>query len=139
MARKPATRAAKSASAAARKTVAARPVLQWIGAGLGMLVTLGAIGVILVEAMAPARPVAFSVAVREVRPTEGGWIAEVEVGNRGSTAAAGVTLEGMAGEQTAAATLDYVPGDGEATAFLRFPRDPRTAPPVVVVTGWSEP
>jgi hypothetical protein len=43
----------------------------------------------------------------------------------------------VAGDQTATATLDYVPGRGHATAYMRFDADPRAA--VVTVKGWSAP
>lgn len=132
MARKPAARIVT-------RTVVARPVLQWLGAAVGTLVTLTAIAVILGEALAPARPIALSVFPTSVHQTGSGWIAEIEVANDGSTAAAAVTLEGRMGDDTSSVTLDYVPANGEATAFLRFSADPRTTPNKVVVTGWTEP
>lgn len=121
------------------RTVVARPVLQWLGAAVGAVVTLGAIAVIAHEVLEPARPVAVSASITSVRQTASGWMAEIEVANAGSTAAAAVTLEGRMGDKVATAALDYVPGDGEVTAFLRFPTDPRTTPATVVVTGWTEP
>ena len=51
--------------------------------------------------------------------------------------AAGVDIEGVLGDQTATATLDYVPGRGRAKAYLRFDADPSRA--AVSVKGWSAP
>jgi len=142
-ARKPAARAAKAVTRAVNtpisRTVVARPILQWLGAGVGVVVTLGAIAVIAHEVLEPARPVALTASITTVRPAATGWVSEVEVVNSGSTAAAAVTLEGRMGDAIATAALDYVPGDGEVTAFLHFPADPRTTPATVVVTGWMEP
>ena len=46
-------------------------------------------------------------------------------------------IEGVLGDQTATASLDYVPGHGHAKAYLRFDADPRAA--AVSVKGWSAP
>ena len=50
-----------------------------------------------------------------------------------------VTSPALDGAQSASATLDYVPGRGSATAFLRFPTDPRSQPPALSIKGWSAP
>ena len=126
--------------APARKApVVHRPILQWITAGLGLVLTLSAIGVIVLEALKPGTPPAFSLRVVEALPASGGWVAEVEVANAGSQAAGGVEVEGVQAQTTAGATLDYVAANGRATVFLAFPDDPRAAPPSLSVTGWAEP
>ncbi|MDB5421645.1 MAG: hypothetical protein JWR59_1592 [Brevundimonas sp.] len=119
------------------KTVAPRPVLQWIAAGLGACVTVGAGAVILYEAVQPVRPVALSVTIKGERRTGSNRIFEIKVINAGSETAAGVEILGQAGGETASVTLDYVPGDGEALAALAFPVD--SVAPTLSVAGWSEP
>lgn len=121
-----------------RKTVASRPVLQWIAAGAGLIVTLAAAGVIVAEALQPARPVALTVRIEGERRTVSSRVFDVVVTNAGSETAAAVEVSGEAGGKTAAVTLDYVPGDGEASASLAFPIAAQGAPSIAV-TGWSAP
>ena len=46
-------------------------------------------------------------------------------------------VEGRLGDQTAQATVDYVPAHGEDQVTLAFDADPRAAE--VSVAGWSKP
>lgn len=121
-----------------RKTVVPRPVLQWIAAGLGLVTTLAAGGVILAEALQPARPVALSIRVDGERRSASSRILDIVVTNAGSETAAAVEVAGKVGSETASVTLDYVPGDGEATAALAFPAE-ASGSPVITVAGWSAP
>jgi len=120
-----------------KKPAPVRPVLQWAVAALGGLITLAVVAVVLWGAMQPSRPPALSARIVAVETTPAGHVAEVEVRNDGLDTAAAVDIEGVLGDQTATATLDYVPGRGHAKAYLRFDEDPRTA--AVSVKGWSAP
>ena len=124
---------------AARKTSAppGAAVLEWAMGGLGLLIVLAALGVILVEAAGPRDPARLEARLESARPEGGGWLAEVEVRNLGGETAAAVEVEGRLGEDTAGATIDYVPAHGEERVTLVFPADPRAAE--ISVTGWSEP
>jgi len=106
-------------------------------AGLGAVVTASAVGVIIWEALQPAAPPALSARIVKVQATPAGQVATVKVANAGDDTAAGVEIEGVVGDQTTSATLDYVPGHGHANAYLRFDADPRDAR--VTVKGWSAP
>ena len=114
-----------------------RPVLQWVMAGVGAAVTLGAVGIVVWEALQPSSPPALSARSVAVQATAAGQVATVRVQNDGDDTAAAVDIEGVLGDQTATATLDYVPGHGHARAYLRFDADPR--PAAVAVKGWSAP
>lgn len=120
-----------------KKPAAARPVLQWLMAALGGVITLAAVVIVVWEAMQPKAPPALSARIVAIETTASGHVAEVEVRNDGLDTAAAVDIEGVLGDQTATATLDYVPGRGHATAYLRFDEDPRAA--AVSVKGWSAP
>jgi len=121
-----------------RKAISPRPILQWIAAGAGLLITLAASGVILAEALQPVRPVALSVRVDGEHQAGQSRILDIVVTNAGSETAAAVEIAGKAGEETASVTLDYVPGDGEATAALAFPAG-TPGEPAISVAGWSAP
>ncbi len=114
-----------------------RPVLQWVMAAIGAVVTLSAVGIVVWEALQPAAPPALSARIVAVETTPAGHVAEIKVVNDGDDTAAAVDIEGVLGDQTATASLDYVPGHGHAKAYLRFDADPRAA--AVSVKGWSAP
>jgi len=116
---------------------AAHPLLQTVMAAVGLIITVGVIGAILWEALLPEAPPALSARVLSVQSTALGHVAEVRVRNAGLDTAAAVDIEGRVGAETATATLDYVPGQGHATARPRFDPDPR-APPGPA-QGWSAP
>lgn len=125
---------------APRKKPAPAPapaLLEWIMGGLGLLIVLAVLAVIGFEAAGPREPARLEARLGEVRPAGSVWLAEVEVRNLGGETAAAVEVEGRLGDETAAATLDYVPAHGRQTVTLAFPADPHAAE--VSVSGWSEP
>ncbi|WP_298744129.1 hypothetical protein [uncultured Brevundimonas sp.] len=124
--------------AARRKAGTPPPArLEWIMGGLGLLLVLAVLAVTLLEAFGAREPARLEARLTEVRPAGGRWLAEVEVRNLGGETAAAVEVEGRLGDQTARATLDYVPAHGEERVTLAFDADPRAAG--VSVSGWSEP
>ena len=114
------------------------PVLEWAMGGLGLLLTLAVLAVILREGLSPAGPPVLEPRLEAVHGGPGAWRAEVEVRNTGRATAAGVEIEGRLGDETAAATLDYVPAGGRETVTLGFAADPR-AGLELHARGWSEP
>ncbi|WP_209282411.1 hypothetical protein [Brevundimonas alba] len=114
------------------------PVLEWIMGGLGLLLTLGVLAVMLHEAMGPGGPPVIEPSLQAVSGAPGHWRAEVEVRNTGHATAAAVEIEGVLGDETASATIDYVPAGGEETVTLGFQSDPR-AGLQLHARGWTEP
>ena len=106
-------------------------------AGIGVIVTVGAIGVVAWEAMQPPAPPLLSARIVQVQPTASGQVATVRVINDGPDTAAQVQVEGVLGAEVATATVAYVPRRGHAEAYLRFDGDARQAR--VSVRGWSAP
>lgn len=114
------------------------PVLQWVMAGIGGLITLAVTGVVLWEAVQPSAPAVLEARVVRIDPAATGYLAEIEVSNTGRETAAAVDVAGaLAGRPPSTVTIDYVPARGRATAWLRFEQDPAGAS--VAVVGWSEP
>ena len=124
-------------TAKAKSADPGRPVLQWVMAVVGAVVTLSAIGIVVWEALQPSAPPALSARIVAVEATAAGHVATIRVQNDGDDTAAAVEIEGVLGDQTATASLDYVPRHGHAQAYLRFDADPRAAS--VSVKGWSAP
>lgn len=115
-----------------------RPTPQWAMAAVGGLVTVTVIGVVVWEALQPPSPPILDARIVDVQPMSGGYLAEVKITNDGADTAAAVDLLGRQGDgPPSTATVDYVPGHGHATAWLRFARNPQSA--TVEVVGWSQP
>lgn len=114
------------------------PVLEWIMGGLGLLLTLAVLAIILREGLSAGGPPVIEPALQAVHGDPGRWRAEIEVRNTGPTTAAAVEIEGVLGDETAAATLDYVPAGGRETITLGFTADPR-AGLELHARGWTEP
>lgn len=125
---------------AARRKPPALPapaLLEWAMGGLGLLLVLAVLTVIAVEAFGAREPARLEARLGEIRPAGATWLAEVEVRNPGGETAASVEVEGRLGDQTAHATLDYVPAHGRDSVTLVFDADPRAAQ--VSISGWSKP
>lgn len=108
------------------------PLLEWIAAGTGLLLTLIMIGVIGREALngeAERMPV-IAVAATAISPAAPGYVLAFEARNRTGSTAAAVEIEATLKDgdtiiDTGKATLDYVPGHGKARGGVFFARDPR--------------
>lgn len=105
---------------------------------IGLAVILAVIGILSRAVVVETRPPDLIVQAESVRRGAGGWVLDVTVVNRGDLTAADVEVEGVNGDETANATLDYVPGHGSKAAALVFTGDerPRAA---LRVLGWSSP
>lgn len=114
------------------------PVLEWIMGGLGLLLTLAILAIILREGLSAGGPPVIEPRLEAVHGGPGQWRAEVEVRNTGPATAAAVEIEGRLGDETAAATLDYVPAGGRETVTLGFTADPRVGLELHA-RGWTEP
>ena len=103
------------------------PALEWIAAALGLLVVLAVFGVLLLKILQGGTDDVprLDVRVEAVMPVPGGHVARIVVANAAGQTAAAVQIEGKLGEETASATLDYVPGHSEARGGLMFKGDPR--------------
>lgn len=117
------------------------PLLEWVTAALGALIALTLIGVIgwsaanehpdeLPKLRVEAGPIETANTRRAVRFT---------VYNRAGRTAKQVQIEGKLGEQTASATLDYVPGRSQEPGALLFDPEPRWGIVELRVTGYQLP
>lgn len=116
------------------------PALEWLAAALGALIALVMLGTIGWQALAGRDdPVPLLAArVESVTRAGQGRIATVAVTNASGRTAASVQVEGKAADETSGATIDYVPGNGEAKAALVF-TGPAPGPIAVRVTGYEHP
>ena len=115
------------------------PLLEWITAGLGLLVVLAVLGLVGWQAMTGRdSPPDIRLEPGEISRAHDGWTVEVRARNEGDQTAAQVRIEGRLDEETADAEFDYLPAHGRATATLRFDEDPRRGLELSVL-GWREP
>jgi uncharacterized protein (TIGR02588 family) len=109
------------------------PLLEWIAAGVGLLLTLGMLTIIGLEALRGDTSRLPAIEVRAtgvVMPAPSGFVVEIVAINRSGGTAATVQIEGTlnSGEnavETSSLTLDYVPGHAERKGGLFFTNDPR--------------
>lgn len=111
------------------------PALEWITAALGLIVFLALVAVLVREAMTSGSDDVprLSARVEAVTPVADHYVAQVIVANASGQTAAAVQVEGKLGDETAHATLDYVPGNSEAKGGLLMKSDPRAGLEVSVV------
>lgn len=137
--RKPA--APKTSSSRRQET----PLLEWISAAIGLVLTLGVIGIIGWEALnADDSPPAMKVESLGATRTANGYVLEVRVTNTGGSPAAQVMIEGelavAGGEpETAEATFDYVPDHSMRTGGLFFNGDPGAGALKLTAKGYVSP
>jgi uncharacterized protein (TIGR02588 family) len=120
------------------------PLWEWITAIVGLLLILGVIVVLVVDAMGEVRPPAFTVRHREPEQVPGGFLVRFEVTNRGGQTASELTIEGTlqgpeGPAETSETTFDFVPGNSRREGGLFFTRDPRRFPLEIRPKGYQEP
>jgi uncharacterized protein (TIGR02588 family) len=138
--------AAPKASAENQQSQRERPSsLEWTVAAFGLLVVLYTLGFLTYEAVAgdTSSPDPL-IRVTSVHKVQGGYLAQVEVSNRGGDTAAGLLIEGTlkrGGQdvETSETTLDYLPGQSLREAGLFFGEDPRRYQLELRALGYQEP
>ncbi|HST37235.1 MAG TPA: hypothetical protein VLK25_11470 [Allosphingosinicella sp.] len=122
------------------KAKAKPPLLEWIAAALGLVLTLGVMAVIARDAFngSAAMTPDIAVSVLRVRPVSAGYVVEFEAANRAPVTAAQVTVEGaLPGGETSTATIDYIPGRSQRRGGLFFATEPRGL--TVRALGYQDP
>jgi uncharacterized protein (TIGR02588 family) len=107
------------------------PLLEWLAAGVGLVLTLGVLGSIGWQAFDDARgPPVIVVEVTGVAAVDKGYRVEFRARNTAGSTAAQVEIEGrLAGEaaeqETGRVVFDYIPGHSARDGGLFFTREPR--------------
>ena len=131
---------------AKRKQAPREPLLEWLAAAVGLLLSLAVVAIIGREALngEMEQPPAIEVRAERVVPLRSGFLVEVEAANRSGGTAAIVEVEGTlkSGEatvETSTLAFDYVPGHAERKGGLFFKADPRTHSLELRALGYQAP
>lgn len=121
------------------------PVLEWVAAGLGLLLTVAVLGYVIWEgAVGHNAPPSLTLTGRPPEKTQGGFVVPLTIHNASYATAAGVevraTLErdGRVVEERRV-TFSYVPGRSEAKGGVIFQTDPATAQLRLEPEGYEAP
>lgn len=117
-------------------------VWEWVTGTVGLVLVIGALGVMLHDARRPDTPPRLGTAVDSVQRVPAGFIAHVSVTNDGTEAAASVivegTIEGADPATRSEATVDHLPAGATRSIGLMFQQHPGGALQVRVL-GYAEP
>jgi len=121
------------------------PSWSWVAAAVGLALVAGSAGFMLFRALAgDPSPPDLVIETEAVVPNGSSYLVPIRVANRGGSAAAGLTVEGVLMEgtvtvETSAITMDYVPSSSQRKARLFFSRDPRKFDLQVRAKGYEQP
>lgn len=127
------------------RPAARTPMLEWVAAGIGLLLAVSALYFVGREALAgdPAPPEVVLRAL-DIKALPSGHLVTVSIRNLGDRPAAQVLVEGqltLPGGTTeiVETTFDYVPGHSARRGGLFFQDDPRQGSLRLVAKGFVEP
>jgi uncharacterized protein (TIGR02588 family) len=121
------------------------PLLEWIVAGLGVLLVGGAIAFLVDHSMTRGQtPPDLRAIAERVLDLEHGYVVQFRALNEGGSAAAQVTIEAElvipdGTSERAAAVLDYLPPRSVREGALLFTTDPRRGDLRLRAVGYAKP
>ncbi|ODT89141.1 hypothetical protein [Phenylobacterium sp. SCN 70-31] len=121
------------------------PVLEWIAAAIGALLTLGVLGYSAWEGVSdPRAPPDLSASAEAATPGRSGFVTPIVVRNASFATAANVEViarlnVGGRPSETRRARFAYVPGRGEARGGVIFRSDPAAGRISVEIEGFAAP
>jgi len=118
--------------------------LEWLVAAIGLVLVVGVVAFMIVEANGDSGPPRISVRVDSVVVLDDGtYLVEFTADNRSDASAAAVGITGEvrdgAESETSSATLDYLPARSERRGGLHFKLDPRRGTIRLRAAGYQEP
>jgi uncharacterized protein (TIGR02588 family) len=121
------------------------PLIEWIVAGLGLLLVGGAIAFLVHQSVTRGRtPPDIRLAAERVLELDHGYVVQFRALNEGGSAAAEITIEGeLVGPdgtiEVSEAVLDYLPPRSDREGALLFTRDPRQGELRLRAKGYAKP
>jgi uncharacterized protein (TIGR02588 family) len=121
------------------------PPIEWIVAGLGILLVGGSIAFLIHHSMTRDQtPPAIRAVAERVLDLDHGYVVQFRALNEGGSAAAEVTIEGElvvpdGATERAEAVLDYLPPGSDREGALLFTMDPGRGELRLRATGYAKP
>lgn len=121
------------------------PALEWVIAGLGLVLVIGAVGFMLYKAVwGETSPPEVLISAESVVQTQTGYLVKFRAYNQGGSTAEGVIIQGelRRGPESAESsqtTLEYLPSHSERKGGLFFKQDPRQFELQLKAFGYEEP
>lgn len=121
------------------------PILEWVVAGVGLVLVVSAIGFLLYQAAAgKLSSPDVTVQVESIVTLRSGYLVKIKIINHGDATAEGLVVEGelKKGEEQIEVShteIDYAPAHSEKQGGLFFSQDPRQFELRVRALGYEEP
>lgn len=121
------------------------PLSEWMVSAVGLILVLGSLSFLLYKAIVVERvPPAIAGRLMESMKTDDGFLAKVEVVNRGGEAVSALTVKGemkTLSQDTVVreVIVDYLPAHSSRTIGMFFPEQPDPASLRITFGGYSEP
>jgi uncharacterized protein (TIGR02588 family) len=124
------------------------PLAEWLVGLVGLLLVLGVVGFLIVQAQQPATPPTLVVVAEPVIAQAGGYLVPIRVTNEGGRTASTVLIEGslltsddpaVPPVETSETTFDFVPPQSSRDGGLFFAEDPAQYQLELQVKGFIEP
>ncbi len=127
------------------RKAAATPWLEWLSAGIGLVLTLGVLGSIGWQAVRDvSEPPVISIEVERTVAIEGGYRVDFQARNMAGATASQVEIEGRLADndrepEIGRVTFDYIPGHSARRGGMFFTRDPVSGPLSLRALGFANP
>jgi len=121
------------------------PILEWLAAGIGLILVLFSIGFLLYSAIIKQdTPPDLVVVADNITKTEKGYLVKFSLENKGGNNASQVTVEGKLkkgeeDEETSSVTFAYAPSNSKKEGGLLFTKNPQEFQMELRALGYENP
>jgi uncharacterized protein (TIGR02588 family) len=121
------------------------PLLEWVIAGVGLVLVAGVLGLLLYNAIwKEPSPPQITIRVITTVPVQNGYLVQFRAVNQGGSTAEGVIIggelrHGVERVESSQTTIDYLPPNSERGGGLFFNHDPRQFEFQIRAFGYEEP
>ena len=121
------------------------PLLEWVAAGIGLILVVGAIGFMLYQAItSTSAPPVIQLTTKSVAVVETGYLVVFEAENTGEETASNVAIEGeikngKESVEKSSITIDYIPSHSKQKGGLYFSKNPQQFDLAIRAAGYTKP
>lgn len=121
------------------------PLLEWLIAGIGLVLVAGVLGLLLYKAIwREASPPQITIRVNSIVPVQNGYVVQFRAINQGGSTGEGIVIggelrHGAETVESSQTTIDYLAANSERGGGLFFTHDPRQFDLQIRALGYEEP